>query len=152
MWLHYSKLLDLMFLSKPQVTYLFHSALLIISNNREFKRKNEKPYLGIDAPLNRVDQVRPETLHLPESYPRYDVLAHHHRRDELLSVLLGGHAKESTRGRIREADEVWIILAHKDGEDRRGAGAERVAYQRQTELVRASRGVLLKRWGRREDF
>ena len=48
--------------------------------------------LGVAAALYGGYQVRPQRLHLVEANPRHHVLAHHHRGDEVATVLHGGFA------------------------------------------------------------
>lgn len=109
---------------------------------KEEKKKGPTAHLGIDAPLDGVDEIGPEALHLSQAYPRYGVLADDHGRDELLGVLLGGHAEEAARRGVGEADEIRVVLAHEDREDRRRARAKRVPDQHQPELVRPTRWIL----------
>lgn len=87
-------------------------------------------YFRIDASLYSVDEICSQTLHLPESDPRYYVLAHHNGRDEFLTVLLGRHAEQSTGWSEREAHQVRIILFQQDRENRCRPGAQRVTHQR----------------------
>lgn len=88
------------------------------------QRETRTTYFRIDAPFYSVDEVCPQTLHLPESDPRYDVLAHHDGRDEFLTVLLGRHAQQPTGWSKREAHQVRVILLQQNREDRRCTGAQ----------------------------
>jgi len=108
------------------------------------QRENQTTYFWIDAPFYSVDEIRSQTLHLPESDPRDDVLAHHDGCDEFLAVLLGGHAQQSTGWPEREAHQVRVVLLQQDREDRRCTGAQRVSHQGQSELMRAPGRVLAK--------
>jgi len=69
--------------------YPIESIIRVTSKSTEYSFM----YFRIDAPLYGVDEIRPETLHLPKSDPRYDILAYHHGGDEFLAVLLSRHAQ-----------------------------------------------------------
>lgn len=89
--------------NKPNLDHRF-------SSRESNQRETRTAYFRIDASFYGVDEIRSQTLHLPKSDPRDDVLAHHDGRDELLAVLLGRHAQQSTGWPEREAHHVRIIL------------------------------------------